>query len=273
MKKFLVCLISFLLIILSACHDDPEPVPVEQGPFTLNEGDSLALVAMMDCGFGLGSYSYQNDKVNFYYNSRVFVEPDSDARELRVVEIYSMSKSLSKGFPKEMGNLTRLKHVDVYVINSIDVKLFDNKEIFSCPLEFIRIMANEQKSPIERKVREHLPDEISNIMPNLDYLHIEATDIGGPLPKAIDLMKPGSILCLSWNLFTGKIPLSVRNCSYVYLQSNLFTEMDWRFYTEDVGCVPRMRMNYMTNDVPSEVLDTKRWEWYHGNYIPQLIDK
>lgn len=271
MKKFLVCLISFLLIILSACHDDPEPVPVEQGPFTLNEGDSLALVAMMDCGFDIGSYSSM-DKIKFYYNHCVFVEPDSVARELRVVGIYSKSSYLLRGFPKEMANLTKLRKVDIDV-NTIDVRLFRNTEIFSCPLNFLRILAQEQKSPIERTVRENLPDEISNVISNLDYLFIVGTSIGGPLPKAFDSLKPGCILDLSWNCFTGKIPLSARNCSYVSFQSNLFTEMDWRFYTEDVGCVPRMRSNYMTNDVPSEVLNTKRWRWFREFYYPQLTDK
>lgn len=272
MKKFLVCLISFLLIILSACHDDPEPVPVEQGPFTLNKGDSLALVAMKACGFDIGSY-FSMDEDNFYYIPCVFLEPDSVARELRVVGIYSTSSYLLRGFPKEMANLTKLRKVDIDIKNTIDVRLFKNTEIFSCPLNYLRILGREQKPPIERTVRENLPDEISNVISNLDFLCIAGTSIGGPLPKSFDSIKPGCRLDLSGNCFTGKIPLSLRNCGFVYLHLNLFTEIDWRFYTEDIGCVPWMRANYMTNDVPPEVLNTKRWEWYHENYFPQYTDK
>lgn len=278
MRKILIIIGLILGIIVVACNDGPE-MPTK---FYLNKGDSLALVAMRENGFEYlddvlsGNYTCGVNETNVGNSSPwiVTLEADENTHELRVTELCCSFTPKEVLFPKEMGNLTKLKMLWVNNAsrNRLEIPVFENREVFKCPLETLIVVilwANDSFSQTA-VIPEPLPEEIGNLAPTLKFLSIGGTNIGGELPESLSKLKDCEVH-LNSNLFSGKIPLFVRNFnSKSDISENLFTDIDWRLFTEDEGNIPNVRRNFLPIEVSKEIWATERFrKIYKDYYYPQ----
>lgn len=263
MKKLFYLLLLGLLV---GCSNDDEPV-VPSGPARppINKQDSLAIVAYyhaMKCAEWKEPFHW--DITDYETWGTIVGTLDKEKNEYRVTEIYVSDPSyLPAGYslPPELGTLSYLESVIIFgderAVGGIP------KEVFNCPLRYLCIIGKGFSGTI--------PKEIGKVSETLEWLEISNTSIGGEIPDEIgSLHKLDAQLLLVDNNFSGKVPLCFRDLKVVTnLLSNNFTEMDWRYFTEDIGYVPHLPNNRLSGKIPSEVLETERWERYKHELGPQ----
>lgn len=263
MKKLFYLLLLGLLV---GCSNDDEPV-VPSGPARppINKQDSLAIVAYyhaMKCAEWKEPFHW--DITDYETWGTIVGTLDKEKNEYRVTEIYVSDPSyLPAGYslPPELGTLSCLKSVIIWGDERAAGEI--PKEIFNCPLRYLCIIGKGFSGTI--------PKEIGKVSETLEWLEISNTSIGGEIPDEIgSLHKLDAQLLLVDNNFSGKVPLCFRDLKVVTnLLSNNFTEMDWRYFTEDIGYVPHLPNNRLSGKIPSEVLETERWERYKHELGPQ----
>lgn len=260
MKKILTLLSACLLVC--ACNNNDEPAgPAEP---LMNKQDSLAIVAFyhsMKCAEWKGGFHWDLKDTDTW--GGLTVEYDAEKNEYRVVriEVPEAEDYLPDGYslPAELGNLTKLRDLIVWGDSRMIGEI--PKEIFNCPLECLYISAkgdNEEQKGLSGSI----PKEIGKVAGTLKWLQIANTNIGGEIPEEIGLLQGlRTTLYLQDNEFTGKVPLVFRELPVgIYLAYNDFTEMDWRYFTEDIGNVPILDENCLSGEIPEEVLATERWK-------------
>lgn len=261
MKKFL--LVPFLLLMI-ACGDDSNeetPVPEESKRPTMNVQDSLAMVAFyhsMKCAEWKEPYHW--DLADYTTWGGIEGELDKTNNEYRITGINLNNISLlpdGYSLPAELGNLSKLRSVIIYGDQRASGGI--PPELFNCPLEVLLIYGGYGG---HGGFSGTIPKEIGKVANTLTYLCIANTSIGGELPEEIgDLQNLETCAILSGNNFVGKVPLFFRYLKNgVNLSFNFFSEMDWRYFTEDIGLVPQLTDNHLRGEVPEEVLTTQRWK-------------
>ena len=265
MKKILTLLSACLLFF--ACNNNDEPAgPAEP---LMNKQDSLAIVAFyhsMKCAEWKGGFHWDLKDTDTW--GGLTVEYDAEKNEYRVVkiEVPVAEEYLPEGYslPAELGDLTALR--ELYVWGDHRMAGGIPPEIFNCPLEVLWLVGRYGKSdPYPKGFNGTIPKEIGKVGKTLKWLCISNTNIGGDIPEEITaLQNLEGYADLSSNEFTGKVPLCLRELPHgAYLGFNNYTEMDWRYFTEDIGVIPEMWMNCLSGTIPDEVLNTQRWEDYN----------
>ncbi len=260
MKKTLLFLSMFAwLWVGMACSGDDDLPEVPKGPArpTMNVQDSLVMVAYyhsMKCAEWKEPYHW--DITDYTTWGDVTAALDTEKNEYRIVKIrVSRPDLLPAGYslPAELGNLPYLTWLEI----SGDERAKGGipKEIFNCPLELLYITGKGFSGEI--------PKEIGNVAETMKWLYIIDTSFN-KLPDEIGLLlNLGMPALLYANKFKGMPPLSLRNLPHgAECRSNEFTEMDWRFFTEEKGIVPVLQKNCLTGEIPEEVFDTEQWQTY-----------
>ena len=269
MKKTLLFLSMFAwLWVGMACSGDDDLPEVPKGPArpTMNVQDSLVMVAYyhsMKCAEWKEPYHW--DITDYTTWGDVTAALDTEKNEYRIVKIrVGDPKYLPAGYslPAELGNLPYLTWLEI----SGDERAKGGipKEIFNCPLELLYITGKGFSGEI--------PKEIGNVAETMKWLYIIDTSLN-KLPEEVGLLSNlGIPAWLYNNKFSGTPPLSVRDLPHgAQLDDNYFTEMDWRFFTEEKGIVPSLNFNCLSGDIPEEVFATNNWETYRLN-IPYQRD-
>ncbi len=231
----------------------------------MNKQDSLAIVAFyhsMKCAEWKEPYHW--DIKDYTTWGGIEVALDVSKNEYRVIRvIVPIPQLLPDGYslPPELGNLPLLRSLRVNGDERASGGI--PKEIFNCPLEDLAIVGKGFTGTI--------PKEIGKVGNTLKWLFVFGTSIGGEIPEEItQLQHIEGMVDLSDNNFTGKVPLYLRELPYVtQLAYNYFTEMDWRYFTEDIGFIPGLHYNCLSGEIPPEVFETDRWRTYHANLTAQ----
>ena len=263
MKKLLYLLI---LALLWGCSDEGTPAgPSEPPRPTMNVQDSLAIVAYyhsMKCAEWKEPFHW--DLKDYTTWGGIEAALDVEKNEYRVIRvIVAIPQLLPDGYslPPELGNLSMLQ---VLRVNG-DERASGGipKEVFNCPLEELQVMGKGFTGTI--------PKEIGKVGNTLQWLNVSGTSIGGEIPEEIaELQHLEGMAVLSNNNFAGKVPICLRELPYVtQLAYNYFTEMDWRYFTEDIGYVPGLHYNCLSGEIPPEVFETERWQVYSANLTAQ----
>lgn len=268
------------ILLLAACEKEYPRLPYEEP--RLNEQDRQAIEAYyhaMKCAEWAPPYHWDLNDMDTW--GTISVALDKEANELRVVAIIVPNvRMVPDGYsiPPELGKLSCLQ---LFALRGDErAKGEIPKELFDCPLRKIEITGKGFTGTI--------PHEISKVKETLNFFKIADTSISGDIPEEITELK--NLHCqpvLYDNEFTGKVPLFLRDCFFsVNLRGNKFTEMDWRFFTEDIGRIPIVRDNHLSGEIPEEVLTTERFEsgWlelyyqaegygYDEKYFEPFLDK
>ena len=267
MKKGILFLSMFAWLWAGmACSSDEEVPKVPKGPTrpTMNVEDSLVMVAYyhsMKCAEWKEPYHW--DITDYTTWGDVTAALDTAKNEYRIVKIRVSDPSyLPAGYslPPELGNLPYLTWLEI----SGDERATGGipKEIFNCPLELLYITG--------RGFGGEIPKEIGKVADTMKWLYIIGTSFY-KLPEEIGLLC--NLENPAWlynNKFKGTPPLSVRDLPQgAQLEDNYFTEMEWRFFTDDIGWVPPLKRNCFSGEIPEEVFATKKWEIYKVNISPQ----
>ena len=242
------------MLLLAACEKEYPRLPYEEP--RLNEQDREAIEAYyhaMKCAEWAPPYHWDLNDMDTWGSIEVAL--DKENNEWRVVGIRVMDVSMipdGYSIPPELGKLSCLQTFTI--CGDERAKGGIPKELFDCPLRYLYITGKGFIGTI--------PHEIGRVKETLVSLDIVGTSISGEIPEEIaELQKLGRAACLHYNEFTGKVPLFLRDCPWgAYLQANKFTEMDWRFFTEDIGRIPNVRDNHLSGEIPEDVLATKRFE-------------
>lgn len=253
---------SFFMV---SCSDDSDDRPAGASRPTMNKQDSLAMVAFyhsMKCAEWTGGFRWNLNDISTW--GGVTFTLDEVKNEWRVSKIETPYASLyipaSYSLPPELGNLTKLEELRVWG----DSKAVGGipPEIFNCPLKVLII--GDCNSP-HGGFNGTLPKEIGKVAGTLENLMIVNTSIGGDIPEEVGtLSKLKYAATLRGNNFTGKVPIFLRDLPHgATVRNNYFTEMDWRYYTEDIGEIPDVTRNHLHGDIPSDVLQTERWKIYN----------
>lgn len=246
-----------LLAMLCGCSNDDSPIEPPGPPRpAMNVQDSLAIVAYyhsMKCAEWKEPYCW--DLTDIHTWGSIEIALDAEKNEYRVTGIWVGDPVyLPYGYqiPPELGNLPYLESVVIFGDERASGGI--PKELFNCPLKPLYILGKGFTGTI--------PKEIGNVGNTLEWLKISGTSIGGTIPDEIaELQHLQGPLLLYNNKFSGKVPLCLRKMSVVSsLESNYFTEMDWRYFTEDIGYVPDLYKNCLSGEIPQEVLETERWK-------------
>ena len=257
-----------LCILLTGCEKDTEWPSGPARP-RMNVQDSLVMVAFyhsMKCAEWKPGFHW--DLKDYTTWGGVEAALDEINNEYRIIKITvpNASTYLPDGYqlPKELGNLKYLNTLIVY--GDERAKGGIPPELFNCPLETLIIQGGNSFSG-PKGFTGSIPKEIGKVANTLKHLHIIATNIGGEIPEEVGMLKAlTSSPFLHANHFTGKVPLCFRYLSYnSNLSRNYFTEMDWRYFTEDVGYVPVLEQNCLSGEVPLDVLNSDRWKRYGHN--------
>ena len=263
--KRLLYLFSVCLLLVACSKDD---VPGDEGSARprMNVQDSLAIVAFyhsMKCGEWKEPYHW--DLKDYTTWGGITVTFDPEMNELRVTEIQTpfAEDYLPDGYslPAELGNLSWLRYLVVFGDSRAQGGI--PPEIFNCPLEYLHI-EGKANGEIRKGFYGTIPKEIGKVAETLKWLIIQNTNIGGEIPEEIGaLHKLSGGSNLSANEFRGKVPLCFRELpTGIWLTDNYFTEMDWRYFTEDIGYVPELGGNCLSGEIPEEVFATERWKKY-----------
>ena len=242
-----------------ACSSDEEVPEISKEPArpTMNVQDSLVMVAYyhsMKCAEWKEPYHW--DITDYTTWGDVTAALDTEKNEYRIVKIRVSDPSyLPAGYalPPELGNLPYLTWLEV----TGDERATGGipKEIFNCPLELLYITGKGFGGEI--------PKEIGKVADTMKWLYITGTS-SNKIPEELKLLQNlGMRAHLGGNEFTGTPPLFLRELPYgANLWYNYYTEMDWRFFTEEKGVVPEFDYNWLSGDIPEELLTTKNWEIY-----------
>lgn len=253
MKKLLLLLLLFLWW---GCEKDSLPTPTGPAQPTFNRQDSLVAVACYESFKIGGSTAYHWDLEDCDTWGGLTVALDTAKNEYRIVQIIIDASHLPDGYriPSELGKLPYLRYLAIYGDDRASGGI--PKEIFDCPLEVLGIFGKGFGGTI--------PKEIGKVGNTLQWLTIQQTSIGGEIPEemaALQNLQGPPILV--GNRFAGKVPLCLRELPHAAnLSYNEFTEMEWRYYTEDIGYVPILRNNNLSGEIPEEVLIAERWKQY-----------
>lgn len=264
--RFLLYLLT-ACFLLTACDKEDAPVNIDNEPARprMNIQDSLAIVAFyhsMKCAEWKEPFHW--DLTDYTTWGGITAALDPETNEYRVTEIETPFDSkyyLPAGYslPAELGNLTCLRYLIVWGDSRAQGGI--PPEIFNCPLEYLHIegRANGEKN---KGFYGTIPKEIGKAGDTMKWMFIVNTNIGGEIPDEIaSLQHLRAPLYLYGNEFTGKVPLYFREVpTGTWLSDNYFTEMDWRYFTEDIGYVPELDNNCLFGEIPEEVLITERWK-------------
>lgn len=254
-----------MLGVFVGCSNDDSPIPSGPPRPIMNVQDSLAIVAYyhsMKCAEWKEPYCW--DLTDIHTWGSIEIALDAEKNEYRVTGIWVGDPVyLPYGYqiPPELGNLPYLESVVIFGDERASGGI--PKELFNCPLKTLYILGKGFTGTI--------PKEIGKVGNTLEWLKISGTSIGGTIPDEIAELQhlQGPALLYS-NRFSGKVPLCLRYLpNSANLSFNEYTEMDWRYFTEDIGWVPELLENCLSGVVPDEVLSTERWRKYCINLYNQ----
>ena len=263
MKKSASLLIAALMA--AACSNDaPDTPPADPPRPTMNVQDSLAIVAFyhaMKCGEWKAPFHW--DLTDYETWGGITAVRDAEKNEYRIteIEVPDAEEYLPDGYylPSELGDLTRLRSLTVWGDGRMTGEI--PKELFDCPLENLYIVAKANYQT-RKGLYGSIPKEIGNVAGTLKWLKISGTNIGGEIPEEIGkLQKLRTTVYLYDNEFTGKVPLVFRELPVtVDLYGNDYTEMEWQYFTEDIGFIPFLNDNRLSGEIPEEVFKSERWK-------------
>lgn len=249
---------ALLLFLMVSCDEKDHEMP----PPTVCPTDSLALVDF-----------YQSMKGDQWHPDVQWNLADPltwgnvkfayDENGLKVAtEIWINENYCAEG-SKLSETIGQLKHLQMLNIESASHLVGKIPESFyDCPIKYFMI----KYAP---KLEGPLSANIGKLKNTLRYLLItncsrfEST-IPPELGECINLY----YVCLGWNSFYGKVPIELRNLKIApMLFYNRLTEVDWRYFTEDIGCPlpPDMKGNNFSGEVPEKVLAADKWK-EHSHY-------
>lgn len=270
--KNILYLFSLLLLCI-ACSDSDGEMPVGPARPTMNVRDSLAMVAFyhsMKCAEWKGGFHWDLKDYETWGGVTAVLDKEKNEYHITEIEVPMAETYLPDGYrlPAELGKLSELRSLIVWgdgrAVGGIP------PELFNCPLEVLYIVGKANGETRKGFVG-IIPKEIGKVTGTLKHLTIANTNIGGEIPEEIGaLQQLETSIYLYGNEFNGKVPLYFRYLSVgICLWDNKFTEMDWRYFTEDIGYVPELKDNCLTGTVPEEVLSTERWKYWKHNLEPQ----
>jgi len=253
MKHHIIILLTAILLgaTFYSCSDDDSMSPIPPyHPTTLWKPDSLVIVDLINTFCLDSTMSWDPKDISTWGGvKRELVEEDN---EIRVTEIYIPNASQKKGLPipASIGHLSRLRAFKMFIDDHHTPLL--TPKLYLCPLKDLRIdLSNRYNYVRNTKVIDTIPPGISRLAPTLERLELTWLNIGGTIPEEITKLK--CTIFLNGNVFSGKIPLYIRDCpGFVSLGANYFTEIDWRMYTERKFGKDDLSVdyNYLPADIP-----------------------
>lgn len=246
---------------VSCSNDDEDWQPSTPPRPTMNVEDSLAIVAYyhsMKCAEWKGEFHWDLTDYETWGGIQGTLDPEKNEYRITRIETPWAPLFLPDGYslPPELGNLTRLEELVVWGDNRAEGGI--PPEIFNCPLRLLYVVdVNQNHGGFSGT----LSSDIGKLANTLQQLTISGTSIGGEIPEEVGSLQNLVVRAmLDGNNFTGKVPLSLRDLPYgAFVENNYLTELDWRFYTEDIGIIPSMRFNHLSGEIPDEVVKSDRW--------------
>ncbi|KAG8369582.1 hypothetical protein BUALT_Bualt14G0028700 [Buddleja alternifolia] len=147
-----------------------------------------------------GSCSDMLEELHLHQNSRQIFSSISASKRLRVVLMFD--NELTGGIPKQIGNLTSLKHL--YLDNNILTGELPQELGNLVYLEDFSVKNNSLSGPI--------PFFVFNIS-TMKYMDLSVNHFSGDLPSASISLSNLEILYLSDNKISGRIPSFITNAS------------------------------------------------------------
>lgn len=256
MKQLLYILISIITLCAFVCCSDKDELEVPGGTtdnkwenhIPLNKNDSIAISVLFKnleiedtwaLENSIDVYDYHNwDSTNFTFYMKILTKHDEVNNEMRIygISVYPTCViPFHFQIPKEISLMDSLTLFSIVGQNAnADVQI--PKEIFDCPLEYFEISGKIFSGSI--------PTEIKKVSSTLKELRIYYTYISGFPEELAGLQNLTKPALFTNNNIAGKVPLFFRELPYgAILDDNNYSEMDWRYFTEDIGVVPYIRNN------------------------------
>lgn len=261
-KSKTIC--TFILIMLSvsfiiSCSNDKEE-SIPSSPPSINIADSLAIVDYyhsMKGGEWLDSWDLRDPTT--WNNVKMAYDESTGLKYVYGIHINRYYCVEGSRLPETIGNFKHLSELVIMegpgIVGKIPESLYD------CPLVYLYI----QHSPT---IEGPLSSGIGKLGTTLQHLCItDCPSFISELPAELGKCNKARYICLGWSGFYGKIPIELNQLIiHPMLSHNHFTEIDWRFFTEDIGYIPHASYNDFSGEIPEIVLNSTRWkEW--GDYL------
>lgn len=248
-----------LLIIFSLISCDGKDENYSQSNLpTINIVDSLVMVDFYNNMKGeewLDSWDLHDPTT--WHNIKFIYDETTKLKYVYGIYINRFYCIEGSRFPETLGNLKYLAEFCIMegpgIVGKIPESLYD------CPLVYLYI----QYSPT---IEGPLSRNVGKLGATLEQLAItNCPSFLSEIPAELGQCSKARYICLGWSGFYGKIPIELNQLIiHPMLIHNHLTEIDWRFFTEDIGYVPEAGFNDFTGEIPEEVLKTERWKKY-GN--------
>ena len=203
------CEITNTVATALTLYSRPINVIVDYPPF---QKDSLALIALYNSTNGAGwtnSSNWLGENVSTWYGITVSGN--------RVTEINLNNNNLTGSIPPEIGNLTNLSGLGLYV-NQLTGSI--PSEIWNMTNLGMLLLDGNQLSGT-------IPSSIGNLI-NLEALHLFANQLSGSIPNEIGNLTKLTSIWLSNNKLSGAIPSDIINLTKLYylrVDDNQFTDL------------------------------------------------
>ena len=253
-KQIFVWLLS-ALTLMTACTDDDRPMNAP----TVDPVDSLVIA---DIYFHMYmSQWYNHWKLTQPTTWRgVDLEYNEEKKWYQVVGIHLSKSSVridGMRLPESLGNLKYLRVFDMNYVSGLGGDL--PASLFDCPLEELTLICTELTNVLTSDI-----GKLKNTLRRLTICNYTSeTEIPAELYSCDKL----EYIRICNHRFGGKVPFEFSKFTHLHegqldLSDNDFTEMDWRYFTEDVPAVPILQFNNFKGEIPEEVLDSEKWEKY-----------
>lgn len=252
---------SMLLII--GCEKEEVAPPAKQP--TLNIVDSLTLIDFYNSMKGAEwADPWDLSDPTTWHGIEYVYDPETKLKYVNGIWINRSYCVAGSRLPETLGNLKRMQTFCINGAPGLEGGIPES--LYDCPLE--------------QFLFQNIPGLVGPLSPSIGKLAetIKVIIVSGcpwfvsEIPAELGLCNKAQYILLAWNGFYGKVPIELRNLTTSpMLWHNVLSEVDWRFFTEDVGIVPDMKNNNFTGLIPEEVLQTDRWKkwgtyaFYHFN--------
>lgn len=255
------CLLGVLLLnvcVLTGCENEKDEIVSPPMP-TLNVADSLALIDFYTTMKGAEwADPWDLSDPTTWHNVKYEYDETTKLKYVNGIWINRFYCVEGSRLPETLGNLKRMQTFCIEEAPGLEGTIPES--LFDCPLRHFYFQNIPRlEGPLSPSIGK-LGDTVEQIsMLNCPNFYSEIPPEFGQCDKARYIILGGCG-------FYGKVPIELRNLTVSpMLWNNHLSEVDWRFFTEDIGIVPDMANNDFRGTIPEEILQTERWKKW-GTY-------